>query len=252
MQKKSTFWYLGAPFRFLYKIYFVLVFALLAIPLYPFFYFLLRSKKNVHIAFKLKRGWAIALLFFTGVKVNIQGKENLPKSPFIICANHASYLDIVVMFVAIPSTFLFLGKAELLKWPIVRIFFRNMDIPIDRRNSFKARESLELTKQAIRDGFTIAIFPEGLIPDENIPEMKPFKKGAFLLAISEEVPIVPITFSSNWRLFSCETDPWGAGRPGIAHVTIHSAISTKGKTEGELSEIRKQTFEVINSSLPKK
>ncbi|MFB0997178.1 MAG: 1-acyl-sn-glycerol-3-phosphate acyltransferase, partial [Flavobacteriales bacterium] len=99
--------------------------------MFPLFYFLLKTDKRIHQAFKLKRIWAKLLLLFTGILVVQKNKELLPKSPFVVCANHASYLDIVLMFIVIPNTFLFLGKAELLKWPIIKIFFRNMDITVD-------------------------------------------------------------------------------------------------------------------------
>lgn len=249
MQQKTFFWYLKAPLRFLYKLYFLLVFFLLAFLLYPLFFFLLRSKKNVHKAFQLKRLWARVLCALTFVKVNITGKENLIQTPCVICANHASYLDIVVMFVVMPHTFLFLGKAELLKWPIIRIFFRNMDIPVDRSNGFKARESIELTKQAVREGFSIAIFPEGLIPVENIPKMKPFKRGAFLLAVSQQVPIQPISFATNWRLFATESDPFGAGSPGVSKAVIHPAISTSNFSEKDIPELMQMTFETIQKGI---
>lgn len=242
-------YYIGAPFRFLYKIYFLLVFLVLAIPMYPLFYFLLKSDKNVHKAFKLKKIWARIILFFTLIKVQKINPELLPKSPFVVCANHASYLDIVVMFVLIPETFLFLGKAELLKWPIIRIFFRNMDIPVDRTNSIKARQSIELTKEAVKKGFSVAIFPEGLIPSEGVPKMKPFKKGAFVLAISQQVPIVPITLSTNWKLFATESDVFGPGRPGIAKCVFHPPIITKGKSERDMPEIINETYRLIESKI---
>ena len=203
----------------------------------------------MHKAFQLKRIWAKVLLFLAGIKVRIEGKENIIKTPCVICANHASYLDIAVMFVVIPDTFLFLGKAELLKWPVIRIFFRNMDIPVDRTNGFKAKESIELTKKAIQDGFSIAIFPEGLIPVDNIPKMKPFKKGAFLLAISQQVPILPVSFVSNWKLFATESDPFGAGCPGVAKVLIHPGISTKQKTEADIPALIKETYQVIEKGI---
>ena len=246
---KKLWYYIGAPFRFLYKIYFLLIFLLLAIPMYPIFYFLLRSEKNVHRAFKMKKIWAKIILFFTGIKVKKVNKHLLPKAPYVICANHASYLDIVTMFVLIPETFLFLGKAELLKWPIIRIFFRNMDIPVDRTNSVKARQSIERTKEAVRNGFSVAIFPEGLIPSEGIPKMKPFKKGAYVLAVSEQVPIVPITFSTNWKLFATESDVFGPGRPGLARCVYHEPILTKGKSEKDIPDLIKKSYRAIESEI---
>ena len=227
----------------------MLVFLILAIPMFPLFYFLLKTDKRIHQAFKLKRIWAKIILFFTGIVVVQNNKELLPKSPYVICANHASYLDIVLMFVIIPESFLFLGKAELLKWPIIKIFFRNMDIPVDRSNGMKAKKSIELTKEAIQKGFSVAIFPEGLIPSEGIPKMKPFKRGAFVLAVSQQVEIVPITFVNNWKLFATESDLFGPGRPGLAKVIFHKPISTIGKTEKDIPQLVKETFSSIEKDI---
>jgi len=246
---KTIFHYIFAPLRLLYKVYFLLVFLILAIPMFPLFYFLLKTDKRIHQAFKLKRIWAKLMLFFTGIVVVQKNQELLPKSPYVICANHASYLDIVLMFIVIPNTFLFLGKAELLKWPIIKVFFRNMDIPVDRSNSIKAKQSIELTKEAVQKGYSVAIFPEGLIPSEGIPKMKPFKRGAFVLAVSQQVEIVPISFANNWKLFATESDIWGGGRPGLAKVIIHSPVSTKGKTESDIPELIKETFSKIESGI---
>lgn len=242
-------YYIFAPFRLLYKVYYLIVFFIIAIPMYPVFYVLLKSDKYTHFAYKIKRVWAFLMTIFTLTFSKRINADKLPKAPYVICANHTSYLDIVLMFLVIPETFLFLGKAELLKWPVVRIFFRNMDIPIDRTNKMKANKSLELTKQAIEKGYSIAIFPEGLIPCEGTPKMMPFKNGAFVLAVSKQVPIVPITFVNNWKLFSHESDLLGAGSPGLAKTYFHEPISTKGLTANDISELKEKTFKAIDSKL---
>ena len=124
-----------------------------------------------------------------------------------------------------------------------------MDIPVDRTNSVKARKSIELTKEAVQKGYSVAIFPEGLIPTEGTPKMQSFKKGAFVLAVSKQVPIVPITFMTNWKLFSHESDLFGAGRPGIAKAYFHEPISTKGMTNDDIKKLTEKTYQLIDSKL---
>jgi 1-acyl-sn-glycerol-3-phosphate acyltransferase len=248
---KKNSWYIFAPLRFLYKIYFGVIFLITALPMYPFFLFLLKDNTKIDKAFKVKRIWARIICVLTFIKVKVTGKENLPTKPYVVCANHASYLDILVMFCVIPDTFLFLGKSELLKWPIVRVFFKNMDIPVDRSNRIRAAHSIELTKQAIQKGYSIAIFPEGLIPDDNVPKLEKFKKGAFTLAVSQQVPIIPVTFENNWKLFSHHGDLFGEGCPGITRTIIHESISTIGLTEKDLVNLSHKTFKIIESPLIK-
>jgi 1-acyl-sn-glycerol-3-phosphate acyltransferase len=248
---KKVFWYIFAPLRFLYKVYFGIVFLITAIPMYPIFLVLLKDDTKTDQAFKVKRVWARIICALTLVKVMVKGQENLPPKPYVICANHASYLDILVMACIIPETFLFLGKAELLKWPIIKVFFKNMDIPVDRSNKKKAAHSIELTKQAIQKGYSVAIFPEGLIPDYDVPKLHKFKRGAFVLATSQQVPIVPVTFVTNWAFFSHHGDLLGKGSPGVSKSVIHEPIPTKGLTEKNIASLIDKTFKVIEKPLLK-
>lgn len=219
--------------------------------MYPIFLILLKDEKNIHKAYKAKRIWASIVCFLIGVKVSLKDKKKLPKGPYVICANHASYLDIIVLFILIPNTTLFLGKAELLKWPFVRVFFKNMDIPVDRSNKRKAAQSIELSKEALRKGYNMVIFPEGTIPDDDVPKLIKFKNGAFSLAVSEQVPIVPLTYITNWKLFSHHADLFGNARPGFSKSIVHDPISTIGLTDKDLVNLRERTKKVIETPLLK-
>ena len=75
---------------------------------------------------------------------------------FIICANHKSYLDILLMYLIIDHDFAFLGKSEVLKYPVIRIFFkRGIDIHVYRASRIKAAKSLELAKSEINRGMIL-------------------------------------------------------------------------------------------------
>ena len=77
-----------------------------------------------------------------------------------------------------------------------------MNIPVFRFNRKKVGLSFTLAVEAIQEGWSLVIFPEGTIPAENIPRMVPFKNGVFKIAKEVKVPIVPITFTTNHLLFS--------------------------------------------------
>lgn len=244
---KNLIWNIFAPFRFLYKLYFGVVFFGTAIVFYPFFAIVLRNEKNRKLAYKGKRLWSRVICFLVFIFPAVDKKAQLPKGPYVICANHASYLDIVIMYIAIPDVFLFIGKAELLKWPIINVFFKNMDIPIERGHKKNASKSIEKAKEEIEKGFSIGIFPEGKIPEEGVPQMVQFKNGAFNLAISAGVPIVPVTFKTNWKLFSFHDDLFGYARPGIAKIIIHPIIDISNNSELEF--VKEKTFKAIESEL---
>lgn len=240
--------YLGAPFRFLYKLYFGIVYILSGVVLYPYFIVALRSKNKFDKAVKVKKLWSNIICFFCVIRVKIINPENFPnQGPYIVCANHASYLDIILMYRIIPSDFAFLGKAEVLKWPIINIFFKEgIDIPVDRSNRKAAAQSLLKAKEALSQKRSLAIFPEGTM-GPNPPEMLRFKNGAFSLAMEHQTPIIPLTFVNNYQLFYDHTQLFGAARPGVAKIIVHPKIDVT--LDSELVSLRNTTYNIIKSEL---
>jgi 1-acyl-sn-glycerol-3-phosphate acyltransferase len=105
-----------------------------------------------------------------------------------------------------------------------------MDIAVNRTSPVGAVRAMEKAKQRILDGKSVAIFPEGTIPPHP-PALKRFKSGAFKLAIETGVPIVPITFLNNYKIFTDIGILTNRSLPGFANVLIHPSVSVKGKTE---------------------
>ena len=176
----------------------------------------------------------------------------IPEGPYIIVANHSSYLDIFFMYSILPKhPFLFLGKGEILSYPIIRTYFKGLNIPVYRKDRSKAATSFILAKKAVKEGWSLVIFPEGGIPDEGSPAMIPFKKGAFKLAKALDVPIIPVTFTNHYKLFSDPTNILGPARPGISKVFIHGAIKPEVIAEMTELEVLNVCFDKINEALVK-
>lgn len=171
----------------------------------------------------------------------------LPEGPYIIIANHSSYLDIFFMYSILPKhPFLFLGKGEILNYPILKTYFKGLNIPVHRKDRAKAAQSFHQAKKAVRQGWSIVIFPEGGIPDDDNPKMIPFKGGAFRLAKALEIPIVPITFTNHYKLFSDPEMLLGPARPGISRVYVHPAIEANKIAALGLTELMDECFTIIN------
>lgn len=234
------------PLGWIYRLYFALLFFGSLLILYPAFYYLLDKEERHPKAFKLKRRWAyfLSIASLAPIKVTRPTNYTLPPPPYIICANHTSFLDIIYMYIIFPDLFLFMGKSELLKWPLFGIFFRKMDIAVNRRNPREAIESLKLVTAEIKKGKCFALFPEGTIPN-TVPVMKAFKNGAFTVAIENQVPIVPLTFLNNHRILSERLN--GTAHPGIAKVVLHEAVTTTGLSMEDLIPLRTQVYNIIKS-----
>ena len=233
-----------------YFFYFIGVYIITCLILAPYIFFLVRGKNKYIRAKKVKKYWSKLILFAVGVKIKTSGFSGMKNNNnFIICANHKSYLDILLMYLIIDHDFAFLGKSEVLKYPVIRIFFkRGIDIPVYRASRIKAAKSLELAKSEINRGRSIVIFPEGGW-DNSETEMRKFKNGAFKLAIDTGCPILPITFKNNYDIFKDLSDLKGNSKPGLADVVIHEPIETRKLARKDLVSLKNQTFKVIHKEL---
>ena len=237
-------------FGLIWKLYIAVVFFIFALLFYPFFWVLqLRPSWRKH-GFQIFIFWSWLLRVFCIYPVRVKLKSPLPKAPFIIVSNHTSYLDIFLLPSILPKhPFAFLGKAEILKYPIVRTYFKALNIPVYRKDKSKAGQALGQAKKAMEGGWSIVIFPEGTIPEENIPQMYPFKNGAFRLAKNLNVPILPLTFTQNFHLFSDPTHILGPAHPGVVEVHIHPFISVEEIAACSTEEISDKCFELIEAPL---
>lgn len=227
-----------------FKVYFALVFFLALLIFYPLLYFLLANRKRHHNAFRLMKIISYVIQMFT-FSFAWKNKKIKADHPQIICSNHSSYLDIILMYAVYNRPFLFLGKSELLNWPVVNIFFKKMNIAINRNNKRAAVKALAEGRQRLHEGWSIVIFPEGTIPHE-VPKLDRFKSGAFKLALEEKIPIQPITFLNHWSIISEPTDIWGSAKPGLGLAIIHDEIEVAQRNEKDLISLRDEVFDVIN------
>jgi 1-acyl-sn-glycerol-3-phosphate acyltransferase len=144
-----------------------------------------------------------------------------------------------------------MGKSEILKYPLVKTFFKGLNIPVYRDDRLKAAKSFIQAKKSLQEDWSIVIFPEGGIPEET-PYLIPFKDGAFKLAKTAKVGILPITFENNYRLFSDPENILHPAFPNLVQITIHPFINRHIVQEKTVPEMNKIVYDYVNTPLPKK
>ncbi len=173
------------------------------------------------------RLWARSIVAVAGIDLRTENLERVDSSKrYILVSNHYSYFDIPCIFAAIPQPIRFMAKASLFKipifgWSIGRAGF----IPIDRKNRRTAVKSFDLAAERIRRGNTIVIFPEEGRTREI--RMRPFQRGAFLLAIKSETTLLPIAVDGTYSVLRAGAR---AITPGIVTVKIGQPIDCTGTT----------------------
>ena len=239
------------PIGVLWKVLFLLHFTLTLILLYPFFYVLLLRKDWYPMAFKLKRFWAHVLIFPVGIFYKVDYKfKPLPGKTYVFCANHTSYIDIILSYCVIKQYFVFMGKQELEKVPLFNIFFKDMNILVNRKSITASYQALQKAADELKKKHSVILFPEGTI-SRKAPILKDFKSGAFKLAIDEQVEIIPITFENNWKFLQDKAFLQGNMRPGLAKIVVHEPIATKGLSEKDIETIKSKVKYIIESPLKK-
>jgi 1-acyl-sn-glycerol-3-phosphate acyltransferase len=242
--------YLLAPFRIIYKIYYLVFFAVSLTLLYPVLYYLLAKPSRFPKAFIVMRGYAFVLLLFAGVFMRVKGKENIPEEgAYIICTNHTSFMDTFCIYSIFHRYFVFLGKKEIEKWPLFHIFYTSgMNILVDRHSKVGALKALKRMSREIDRGNPLMIFAEGTI-SKQAPKLGPFKSGAFSMAIQKQVPVLPVTFTTNWKRLQRAGIWRGKAGPGIAEVIIHKPVITTGLKKNNTEQLQEQVRAIINEPL---
>jgi 1-acyl-sn-glycerol-3-phosphate acyltransferase len=198
------------------------------------------------LLWKLVRIWAKLLIYGMGFRLNIQLDQEIePNKSYMFCPNHASLMDPFVLIVLSKNPIVFVGKKELVKIPIFGFFYKRTVIMVDRSNPKSRKNVYERAKKRLQNGVSMAIFPEGLVPTEDVI-LAPFKNGAFSLAIEFDMPIVPQVYFDCKRFFSWD---FLKGGPGVFRVRQHQFITTKGLSPDRMENLKDTTFDIIYNDL---
>jgi 1-acyl-sn-glycerol-3-phosphate acyltransferase len=170
------------------------------------------------------RAWARVLCSIAGIRVRVEGQENLdPSRTYIFIGNHNSQTDIWSFQGYIPHDFRWIAKKELFAIPLFGPAMKAVGfISIDRSHGRKALQSLNDAVARIIDGASVLIFPEGTRSPDG--RLHPFKTGAILLAIKAGVPVVPVGFNGTFQVL-----PKGSllARGGKVVLRIGTPLPTK-------------------------
>jgi len=149
---------------------------------------------------RAQRGWARGLARFWGLELSVFGAEHMQEGQsYVVMSNHASYADIVALFIALPVIPGFLAKRELMRVPFLAAALRaGGHVIIDRGKRESARAAIGSAGEQVRAGKTVLIFPEGTRGDSDA--VGEFKSGGFHLAKAAQVPIIPVGLRGTSRV----------------------------------------------------
>jgi 1-acyl-sn-glycerol-3-phosphate acyltransferase len=154
---------------------------------------------SAKLVYRVGVGGVMFVVRMVGVKIRVEGLENVPPGVCLFVANHTSSADAPAIVGSIPRQVAILLKQSLFRVPIAGQAFRLAHfVPVDRFNHESAVQSLERATEALRAGTSFLIYPEGTRSPDG--RLQAFKKGAVVMAIKAGVPIVPIACAGAHRV----------------------------------------------------
>ncbi len=237
---------LKIPFLLIWRLWFYILFIITIFLMIPFL-FVLTSKESYYPTFwKMVRLWAKTLIYGMGFRLEINEDEKIDSNKsYMFCPNHASLMDPFVMILLSKNPIIFVGKQELVKIPIFGFFYKRVVIMVDRNSPKSRKRVYKMAKRRLKQGASMAIFPEGLVPTEDVV-LAPFKNGAFSLAIEFKTPIVPQVYYDGKRLFSWD---FLKGGPGVFRIHQHKFLQTNHLEKSDVEILKQKTFDIIYDDL---
>ena len=233
----------------LYSLWCVVLVVALFLLLFPFTYIFLQKESWKPYAHWINRLWGKLFFPLVRIKFDIEYRfKPEPRGTYVFCANHFSYLDIAVMGVILNNYYAFVGKHGVKKVPLFGYMFSKLHIQVNRESGNSRTYSLTKSIRTLANGRSVMIFPEGGIISKNPPEMHlPLHKGAFTMAIQQQVPLVPVVLRTNYLLLP-DQEPLRL-RPGVVRAVVHEPISTVGMTTADLPVLMEKWREIVQKSL---
>lgn len=218
--------------RFIFIVLFLIIYFTISLPIQlaeliiEKFNMDFRNKTSLaYVRFGFKCACAIS-----GVKVNVNGLENIPKDEAVLfVANHASLFDIAVTYPLMARPTGFIAKKELKKIPVLSwlMYFVNC-IFLDRKDPREGLKSVLHAADLIKSGVSIFLFPEGTRSKDG--ELHEFKDGGMKIATKSQSPIVPVGIQGTAAAFE---NQFPRIRPSLVTVSFGKSIYTRDMSRAE-------------------
>ena len=187
--------------------------------------------------YKLVVPFCKLMVYMFGCKIKVNG-EFPNNEPYVIMANHASFLDVFAIPTVFKGKFSAVAASFNFKIPVYSAFLKYLRIvPINRSNREQAIAGIKEVEKVLNDGYHIVVLPEGTRTLTG--NLGRFKKGGFHLAKNTNAKILPVITKG---LFEFKPKNRWTLQPGVINITIGTPINIDGKSVDELLEETQSIF----------
>lgn len=188
--------------------------------------------------------WARTIGGLTPMFVTVEGDEHIDQNAtYVVVCNHASQFDILLVYGWLGLDLRWVMKEELRKIPGIGVACEKVGhIMVDRSKPEEAKRIINSALERIGNGVGILFFPEGTRSRDG--RLLPFKKGAFRIAVDQELPVLPLTLLGTHEIMPSKSM---FITPGPAKIVIHPPVDPEGRTVTDMMRLSRAA---IASALP--
>ena len=235
-----------------YYLFFLLFTILCFIPFALLYVLTVKFDRERVVLHRVSRIWSMGIYRLCPLwRLTVAGREKIDRGKaYVIVTNHQSMLDVPLMYV-LPLNFKWVSKREVMRIPIFGwVLQMHGDIAIERGSSRSARHMMEEADDYLSRGTSVTLFPEGTRTKTG--RMGRFKEGAFLMAKSAGVGILPVVHDGNFEV----QNGWKLRMPHTFRVQVLDPIppeevASKGVREltAEVEALMKEVHYGMNPDL---
>lgn len=231
----------------LHSLYGFILFIILFLISFPFLLVPIIFKSQFKLVGLINRIWAKVFFILLGYIPKLDHRSQLDYTrQYIFCPNHFSYLDIPAMGLN-PHNCIFVGKSAMEKIPLFGFMYKRLHITVDRTRLKSKYTTLIRSLEALDEGKSLVIFPEGGMVTHLPPHMGRFKDGAFRCSIEKQIAIVPVTIPYNWIILPDEKHlrlRWHKLK-----IVFHEPIDPAGLTLKDIAALKERVYSIIDTEL---
>lgn len=198
------------------------------------------------ITYYIAKWWAKIMCWSSLVRVTVKGRENInAKTSYVFVANHQGAYDIFAIYGHLGHNFKWMMKKSLEKIPLVGYACRQAgQIFVDNSSPAAVRKTMEDAEKRLKGGMSLVAFPEGTRSRNG--KMRPFKRGAYQLAVEFGLPVVPVSISGSYEIMPKDSK---ISKWGHVIITIHQPIFAPAEGH-DINNLIDSTYQTIHKSLP--
>ncbi|HEU4997283.1 MAG TPA: AMP-binding protein [Gemmatimonadaceae bacterium] len=231
-----------ATLRALQVAYLVLVWTIALVLLGPLVWVLMHLLPAGRPVRALARVVSRIALAISGCPVDVEHRDRLPRrGPMVLVTNHLSYADTPALVAALPIDVVIVAMKEIIDWRLIGTFARRGRHPlVDRWHLKQSLTDAAELEGRLRGGEAILFFAEGGFTRAS--GLRPFRLGAFEIAVAAGAPVVPVALRGTRQLLPADTR---VPHPRRIHVWIGEPLRATGTGWSAAVDLRDRAADAV-------